>query len=71
MKVLRTAFLLTALTLVLLVVGDALGGANGIKVALTFAVFMNAIAYFFSDKIAFGRVAQNRYRAKNCRGFIR
>ena len=52
MKVLRTAFLLTALTLVLLVVGDALGGANGIKVALTFAVFMNAIAYFFSDKIA-------------------
>ena len=59
MKVLRTAFLLTALTLVLLVVGDALGGANGIKVALTFAVFMNASAYFFSDKIAL-----SMYRAK-------
>jgi heat shock protein HtpX len=52
MKVLRTAFLLTALTLVLIVVGDALGGAGGMKMALTFAVFLNAMAYFFSDKIA-------------------
>ncbi len=52
MKVLRTAFLLTALTLVLLTVGDAVGGANGIKFALGLAVAFNAIAYFFSDKIA-------------------
>jgi heat shock protein HtpX len=34
------------------VVGDALGGAGGMKMALTFAVFLNAMAYFFSDKIA-------------------
>jgi len=52
MKVLRTAFLLTALTLVLLVVGNAFGGPNGMKLALGVAVFMNAFAYFFSDKIA-------------------
>src|SRR5712672_762160 len=52
MKVLRTAFLLTALTLVLMVVGDAFGGPNGLKIALGFAVLLNAIAYFFSDKIA-------------------
>src|SRR5712671_1629515 len=52
MKVLRTAFLLTALTLVLMVVGDAFGGPNGMKIALGFAVLLNAIAYFFSDKIA-------------------
>src|SRR5262245_47953078 len=52
MKVLRTAFLLTALTLVLLVVGNAFGGPNGTKLALGVAVFMNAFAYFFSDKIA-------------------
>ena len=52
MKVLRTAFLLTALTLVLIVVGDAFGGPNGMKIALGFAVLLNAIAYFFSDKIA-------------------
>jgi heat shock protein HtpX len=52
MKVLRTAFLLTALTLVLIVVGDALAGASGMKIALAFAVFGNAMAYFLSDKIA-------------------
>jgi heat shock protein HtpX len=52
MKVLRTAFLLTALTLMLLVVGDAFAGANGMKIALGIAVALNAIAYFFSDKIA-------------------
>ncbi len=52
MKVFRTAFLLTALTVVLLIVGDALGGPNGMKMALGFAIFGNAIAYFFSDKIA-------------------
>src|SRR5262252_10861465 len=52
MKVLRTAFLLTALTLVLLFMGNIFGGANGMKMALGFAVVMNAFAYFFSDKIA-------------------
>lgn len=52
MKVLRTAFLLTALTLVLLGLGDYFGGPNGIKMGLVLAVVMNAFAYFFSDKIA-------------------
>jgi heat shock protein HtpX len=52
MKVLRTTFLLTALTLVLVLLGDAFGGANGMKLAMAFAVVGNAIAYFFSDKIA-------------------
>src|SRR3989475_1735283 len=52
MKVLRTRFLLTALTVVLILLGNAFGGANGMKIALGFAVVGNAIAYFFSDKIA-------------------
>ena len=52
MKVLRTAFLLTALTLLLLAIGDGFGGPNGLKAALGVAVLMNAVAYFFSDKIA-------------------
>src|SRR5215467_5617492 len=52
MKVLRTAFLLTALTLVLLLIGNTFGGPNGLKLALGFAVVMNAFAYFYSDKIA-------------------
>ena len=52
MKVLRTAFLLTALTLVLLMLGNAFGGPNGMKMGLGIALVMNAFAYFFSDKIA-------------------
>src|ERR1041385_3517257 len=52
MKVLRTTFLLTALTLVLILVGDAFAGPNGMKIALGIAILFNSIAYFFSDKIA-------------------
>ena len=52
MKTFKTAFLLTALTLLLLAIGGALGGRGGITIALVIAIFMNGIAYFFSDKIA-------------------
>jgi heat shock protein HtpX len=52
MKTLKTAFLLTALTLLLLFIGQALGGSNGMTIALVIAVLMNGGAYFFSDKIA-------------------
>src|SRR5436853_3487523 len=48
----KTAFLLTALTLLLLFIGRALGGQNGMIFALVIAAVMNFIAYFFSDKIA-------------------
>src|SRR5271170_7981041 len=52
MKAFKTAFLLTALTLLLLFVGQAFGGRNGLELGLIFAVLMNGTAYFFSDKIA-------------------
>lgn len=52
MKTLKTTFLLTALTLILLGVGEAFGGQRGLTMALVFAVLMNGTAYFFSDKIA-------------------
>ncbi|HTM39002.1 MAG TPA: zinc metalloprotease HtpX [Terriglobales bacterium] len=48
----KTAFLLTALTLLLLFIGRALGGQNGMLIALIFAAVMNFVSYFFSDKIA-------------------
>jgi heat shock protein HtpX len=51
-RIFRTAFLLTALTLVLIAIGGYFGGRNGMAIALAFAFFMNAFAYFFSDKIA-------------------
>lgn len=52
MRILRTTFLLTALTLVLLTAGAYFGGSNGMKMALIIAAVGNAFAYFFSDKIA-------------------
>jgi heat shock protein HtpX len=48
----KTAFLLTAMTLLLLMIGRAFGGQNGMAIALALAVVMNFVAYFFSDKIA-------------------
>ena len=52
MRILRTTFLLTALTLFLVIVGQYLGGRNGMVIGLGFAIVSNAFAYFFSDKIA-------------------
>ncbi|HXZ32559.1 MAG TPA: zinc metalloprotease HtpX [Terriglobales bacterium] len=48
----KTAFLLTLLTLLLLFIGRAFGGENGMILALVFAAVMNFVAYFYSDKIA-------------------
>ncbi len=52
MKTFKTAFLLTALTLLLLFIGQVFGGRGGMTIALGFAILMNGFAYFFSDKIA-------------------
>ena len=52
MKVLRTGLLLILLSVLLVVAGDWLAGPTGMKIALAFAVVMNGISYFFSDKIA-------------------
>jgi heat shock protein HtpX len=48
----KTAFLLTALTLLLMGFGRYFGGQNGMLLALAFAVVMNFVSYFYSDKIA-------------------
>ncbi|MGD0842111.1 MAG: zinc metalloprotease HtpX [Candidatus Acidiferrales bacterium] len=52
MRGIKTLFLLTALTLLLLVGGQAIGGKQGMEIGLAVAVVMNGVAYFFSDKIA-------------------
>ena len=48
----KTAFLLTVLTLLLMGIGRAFGGQNGMLLALGVAAVTNFVAYFFSDKIA-------------------
>lgn len=48
----KTALLLGLLSAVLLVGGQALGGRQGVMIALVLAAVMNFASYFFSDKIA-------------------
>jgi len=52
MRIIRTTFLLVALTLVLMFVGQVFGGRSGMTIGLGIAICTNAFAYFFSDKIA-------------------
>jgi heat shock protein HtpX len=49
---LRTAVLLGALSAVILLAGQAVGGRGGLFVALLISLVMNGSAYFFSDRIA-------------------
>jgi heat shock protein HtpX len=48
---LKTALLLGALSGLLLVLGDAFGGQQGLVIAFGFALLMNLGSYWFSDKI--------------------
>jgi heat shock protein HtpX len=52
MKLLRTGALLILLSVLFVIVGGYIGGANGLKIALVIAIVMNGVSYFFSDKIA-------------------
>lgn len=47
----RTAFLMTLLTLLLVMVGDFAGGREGMMVMLIFSLGMNFFAYWNSDKM--------------------
>ena len=51
MNNIKTLLLLVTLTLVLVWAGGALGGKQGMTIALIFALGMNFISYWFSDKI--------------------
>jgi heat shock protein HtpX len=51
-KILKTGVLLIVLSVLLVLAGGAIGGQNGLKIALVVAVLMNGVSYFFSDKIA-------------------
>jgi heat shock protein HtpX len=49
---LKTTILLAALTGLLLLVGDLIGGRSGLVIAMLLALVMNFGSYFFSDRIA-------------------
>ena len=52
MNTFKTAFLLTALTLFLMLIGGYFGGRNGMILAFIVAAGMNFFSYFYSDKMA-------------------
>jgi heat shock protein HtpX len=51
MNTLKTAFLLTVLTLILIYMGRVIGGPNGMIIAFVVAGAMNFASYWWSDKI--------------------
>lgn len=48
---LKTGVLLAALSALLIVMGGAIGGRTGMTIALGFALIMNFVSYWYSDKI--------------------
>ena len=51
MNTFKTYFLMALLTVLVIFVGDLLGGQGGMMMAFLFAIVMNFGTYFFSDKI--------------------
>jgi heat shock protein HtpX len=50
-NVLKTGFLLAVLTCLVVLIGQALGGQQGMLIALVLALAMNFFSYWFSDKM--------------------
>jgi len=61
----KTAFLLTALTLMFLFLGRAIGGQTGMTIALVFAGVINFVSYFWSDKIVLAIYGAQPLTAEN------
>ena len=59
MNTLKTTLFLTLLTLLLVGIGQLIGGRQGMIMAFGFALLMNGVSYWFSDKIVLAM-----YRAK-------
>ncbi|MCX6138016.1 MAG: zinc metalloprotease HtpX [Ignavibacteriales bacterium] len=51
MNTFKTYFLMTLLTVLVVLAGDLLGGQGGMMMAFLFAIAMNFGSYYFSDKI--------------------
>jgi heat shock protein HtpX len=51
-NLLKTTVLLGAMTGLIILFGDLLGGRHGVEMAFVFAAAMNLFSYWFSDKIA-------------------
>ena len=52
MNTMKTFFLMALLTVLLVLLGNWLGGQGGMMIAFAIALAMNFVSYWFSDKIA-------------------
>ena len=57
---LKTTLLLGALSALLLLIGEVLGGAQGLLIAFLFAAGTNFVSYFYSDKIVLSMYRHSR-----------
>jgi len=74
MEIFKTAFLLTALTLLFIWVGGMLGGQIGMIIAFVIAIGMNFFSYFNSDKLVlkhYNAVEVNEHQAKGLYDMVR
>jgi heat shock protein HtpX len=70
----KTTILLAALTVLIMLVGQMLGGRGGMEVAFIFALAMNFFSYWFSDKIvlrAYGAQALDEANAPELSSIVR
>ncbi len=65
----KTIFLLTALTLLFIFIGNLVGGQQGMIIAFIIAVAMNFFSYFFSDKLVLKRYKAIEVNRQNAKGF--
>jgi heat shock protein HtpX len=61
----RTAILLGALTVLIMVIGQVLGGRQGMVIALIFAAGMNFFSYWYSDRIVLRMYRAEEIDARN------
>lgn len=64
MNTVKTVFLLSVLTLLLVFAGRLIGGTGGMTLALGLAVVMNVSAYWFSDRIALAMAGAHEVSAE-------
>ena len=62
---LRTTFLMTALTLILVGLGDYFGGVNGMTVMLVISLAMNFYSYWTSDKLVLAQYNATQIEEKD------
>ena len=67
MNTFKSFILMLAMTLLLLWIGMAVGGQQGILIAFIFAGVMNFVSYWFSDKIVLMMYRAKRYLQMKCR----